>query len=265
MSKKTSLTLILRLFFITKGLFVLLRAADILPSFAKEKASWLWPVAFLNSISHPEYFLYFTACLSIALNVLCVFKPFSVKIKMTEFLTTFLFLAGCFSFGKIDHSFHGYILASFFIFLIKDDQDPGQLLMRGASGIFLLTYFLSGLWKLRFLMGSGFIDGIRRAVGYQLGINMIMSGQISAPAMYVLSLPDILQALIWGGVIIFELAALFFILRPRLTSLYGMMVILFHVSAWIVMDISFLEAQVLSLILLILYPLSGKKFSVATR
>lgn len=71
-------------------------------------------------------------------------------------LTGFCFLTLLtfkFSFGKIDHIYHPWIISSFaFIFFNVDEQlnsKTNHLVVRGIQTWLLLQYFSSGLWKLR--------------------------------------------------------------------------------------------------------------------
>ena len=111
-----------------------------------------------------------------------------------------------------------------------------------------MTYFLSGLWKLRLF------DAVsaKSALSYHLAGNMLSNGLVTAPGLYLLNLPGELQFILWLAIISFELLALFVIITDRFRRIYGLGIIAFHALTWLVMGISFIEAQVLSFILLIL-------------
>lgn len=174
--------------------------------------------------------------------------PYSVRFKSAELVSSFMFLAACFSFGKIDHGMHGYILSSFFLVLVDGKKEKDLILMRGAVGVFLMTYFLSGLWKLRFFDA----EMAKSALSYHIAGAMLANGEVTSSGLYLLGLPEIAQFLLWILVIGFELFGLVVIFTGKFTRLYGLGIIAFHALTWLVMDISFIEAQVLSFILLII-------------
>lgn len=260
-----SLTKTIRLFYFLK-LFCMIYYIWIFFNYRNiEEATWLWPIAWSSKIATPLYSLAVLASIVICSEIISIFKPYNVFIKVIEFFSSFVFISAYFSFGTIDHSMHGILYVSLFICLIKHSADNklftdqmNILLFKSSIAIFLFPYFLSGLWKARFVVhnifSQGFSDLLLGTLSYQLTKNMIISGFNSPLAQWMIHLNSMWQAFIWAGVILFELSISFIVFNPKCLKLGGTLLITFHILIYLVMGISFFESIFLALIFLVFGP-----------
>ncbi|WP_408098294.1 hypothetical protein ACJVC5_05100 [Peredibacter sp. HCB2-198] len=242
----------LRLFYAFKLIILVLYGMDFVLHMTGGNPEWLWPVRWFQFFRNADSLVYFVGLLGLIFGVQVIRSPFDPKMKAGEFIFSFLFFAAFFSYGKIDHSLHGLILSSIFLSFINGEEKNDQLAHRSAVSVFVFTYFLSGLWKLRIVIESS-IDGI---LTFQLARNMVIQGENNSLALSIMNMPMSLQSLIWVFVIVFELAGIFVVQKQQLIRAWGILLILFHAVTYFVMGVSFWEAQVVALILMVLGPAS---------
>lgn len=260
---------LIQLFYGFKLILLTWYISDFLKSRNTDEALWLWPVSWLSRIDNPMNFLLPFFVVVIALLLLSLFKPWNIWIKSCEALSAFLFLAIYFSFGKIDHSFYSFLLSSLFIALITQQNEEKDILnsrnrlaLQSASAIFLFLYGLSGLWKLRFLLSEIFqsmsLTPLFGTLSFQVAKNMMESGSDNPLSLWLIQTAPGVQAICWLLIIAFEFLCFFVIFRPSLYRIWGILLILFHFFTDLFLDISFEEAQLLAVILLIGFPIRPK-------
>lgn len=242
----------LRLFYVFKIIVLALYGVDYALHMTGGGPEWLWPVAWFGFFRNADSLVFFVGALSILFGSQVIKGPFSTAMKAGEFIFSFLFFAAYFSHGKIDHSLHGLILTSIFLSFINGNEKNDQLAYRSAVSVFVFPYFLSGLWKLRIVIEAG-IDGI---LTFQLARNMVIQGESNSLALSLMNMPMSFQTFLWMMVIVFELAGVFVVQKQKWIRTWGILLILFHGVTYFVMGVSFWEAQVVALILMVLGPAS---------
>lgn len=243
----------LRLFYAFKFIILALYGLDFALHMTGGNPTWLWPVSWFGFFRNADSLVYFVGLLGLLFGSQVIRNPMDRGMKAGEFIFSFLFFAAFFSYGKIDHSLHGLILVSIFLSFISGEEKNDQLAYKSAVSVFVFTYFLSGLWKLRIVMESG-LDGILTS---QLARNMVIQGENNSLALSLMSMPMGVQSLLWILLMAFELAGLFVVQKQNGIRIWGVVIILFHAVTYFVMGISFWEAQVVALILMVLGPASS--------
>ena len=242
----------LRLFYGFKFIILALYGVDFALHMTGGNPEWLWPVSWFGFFRNSDSLVYFVGLLGLLFGTQIIRNPLDRGMKAGEFIFSFLFFAAYFSYGKIDHSLHGLILVSIFLSFISGDEKNDKLAYKSAVSVFVFTYFLSGLWKLRIVIESG-LEGI---LTFQLARNMVIQGENNSFALSLMNLPMGVQSLLWILVIAFELAGIFVVQKQNGIRIWGILIILFHTVTYFVMGISFWEAQVVALILMVLGPAS---------
>lgn len=246
----------LQRFYVLKLTIIIGYTWDYLQNPPITEASWLWPVGWMQYLSDPKIGSLGITAVAMVLSTICIMKPYNVGLKILEMVFFLLFMAFNHSYDQIHHGVHGTILASLFISLINEDEARAKLLFRSAVSLVLFTYFLSGLWKLRFALeaalAAGSLAPLEGTLSYQLARNILTGGEKTQLALTVMELGGVWQFLIWAGVIIFELLCGPAIFKPATYRICGICIICFHLSVFFTMGISFLEAEVLALILMVI-------------
>lgn len=250
MKKNNVLENSLRLYYLLKIFIIIYYVEIYFNGHSDDPAAWLWPVKWLNHFEVPLIPIVTLFVMAFIFSLWSLWKPFEVTIKVSEAILFFLFFAIYYSHSNIDHGVHGIMYASIFISFIGKNSKNQEKLMHLAVAMFAFTYGLTGLWKLRSLFYMNSISEISLILPYQLAIDMIESGKETQMARELLNLSPFISAGLWIGVIILELSGFLILWRVRLFKYWGVLIILFHFSTAIVMDIRFREAQLMCLIFL---------------
>ena len=238
----------LRLFYVFKLVILTLYGMDYVFNMSGESPEWLWPVSWFGLFRNADSLVYFVGLLGLIFGVQVLRNPIDRWMKAAEFIFSFLFFAAFFSHGKIDHGLHGLILVSIFLSFMSGDEANDKLAYRSAVSVFVLPYFLSGLWKLRVVIENG-VEGI---LTFQLARNMVIQGENNSLALYLMKIPVSVQSILWITLLIFELAGIFVVQNQKMIRFWGILLILFHAVTYIVMGVAFWEAQVVALIIMVL-------------
>lgn len=128
--------------------------------------------------------------------------------------------------------------------------------------MFLLTYFLAGAWKLRDAVMAGLshesLATILSSLNFHLAHNLIQ-GATPNPLSNWLLRSHFVSSVAWMAIIYFEFCCLFVIFRHRLTRLWGLAIVFFHLGTLLLMGGAFLPAMLLSAVLLIHSPIRNSK------
>ncbi len=231
----------------------------------------LWPVRWLASLDHSKQIIFTLAVLLLLTQLLSIMNPLKSKIKYTEAFFSFFYFAALFSTQNLGHSFYGFILTSFFIASLSQvdcgsfsNEDLGRGLKR-AQTVFLLGYFFAGLWKLRSLglviWQEKSFAVLSSSLPHHLSFNMIQKGLDNPLSELILSAPSFVHGLLWLGVVLFELTSLWIIFKPSYHRIWGIMLVFFHTTTSLIMNIHFIEAQLLAVILLVCTPFPQSSYS----
>lgn len=214
------------------------------------KHNWLWPAAWLKNYQNTNIPVLIVILLGIIFSILSIKYPFRRGAKILAEIFFFTFVAIYFSSVKIYHSLHCFIYAGFFIALIKDDHNL-KTLMKSAIALFVFPYFLSGLWKLRYLMSLSDFKDIALIMPYQLAFNSIEGAYYHEYLIEILNLSASWHLAFWISVVVFEVLAIVVILRVNFFKFWGILLIFFHMTTQTLMQIEFFSAIVLSIIFLL--------------
>ncbi|MDX1502673.1 MAG: hypothetical protein R3325_09955 [Thermoanaerobaculia bacterium] len=175
--------------------------------------------------------------------------------RVLVFLSLLQFLAFRFSFGAINHGAHlGLLLAFVLIFLPTGWRGwptaPRQvraatlLVVAGCQSLLMLTYTLSGFWKVlgigrQVVAGESHYlhpDGLAR----QVAAKLLAADEVSLLGPWLIDHP-------WAGLplivaaILLELFALWAVFRPTLHQLWGVGLIALHLGTHLTLGIGFVE------------------------
>lgn len=223
----------------------------------------LWPVGW----AAPHWEITQTvlgAALGLA-GVVAVVATRSRPVRITVFALLFLHAASLSSFGKVNHGFHHLVLVAFLLALAPTydaEPDParerhlhGSILL--AQAALLLTYSLSGFWKIRtgvqqFLAGEPSLFG-GESLARIVAARAIQAGQEAPLADFVVSNPLLSSALYLATVAV-EVTAVAAVAWPRVAALWAVALMSFHLTVFWSMHINFVHSIALLAVLFLLSP-----------
>ncbi len=173
-------------------------------------------------------------------------------LRIFSMFTIFLFFSMNFSFGKINHNIHIWIIAAIFFSLLKN-QNPLKLTsnlfyVRLMQSFSLCPYFFSGLWKIR---GPLFSQDLHLNAAEQITYALAEGNYIH---------PWLVNTLLYqypkiGGyglllVVGFQLATIVPILQQKNFKFWGFMAVGFHITTGLTLGIWFIQT-ILGLLFLV--------------
>jgi len=223
----------------------------------------LWPIQWINAL--PTSNAVDLICLyTLAATALAFFLVEKRWARLNAAIALLFLHALINSFGKINHSWHGWILVSFaFIFLptgpwrdLAKEEKKRQAFFAviwGAQLLLLLIYSMSGGWKIYGIIQqwqAGAITALHPyAFAYQIANRTLQTDSYGPLSALLIAYPW-LGWLPYLAILYFETFALVALWRPPLQKLWAAMLILFHIGAWLTMTIAF-NAQIVLLGLLL--------------
>ena len=235
------------------------------------RTDWIWSVSWMSFI--PEKSLVVLAFLlaGFLLSMICILFPHKKWLRGLVFLFIFQSLAFKYSTVKINHSSHVILFTSFWMIFINLNEknkalikERNKLYLWAIQISFLGTYFLTGLWKLRYF--TGYLLEMRWAeIPRCLATNFsyeYISHNLRTP--FYNGVLDFLEGafvnhLLWLSVILFQVCAPVVAWFPPIQRFYGLLIILFHISTTIFMDLWFLPHQYIALIFFVCHPYQRKR------
>ena len=236
------------------------------------RASWLWPakwVAFFPEKSLIALILFLGGFL---FSLACTVLPHKRWFRALVFLFSFQSLALQYSPVKIDHSYHALLFVSFWLIFMNLNKSGQTVFIKERNKFFywmaqisfLGTYFLSGLWKLRHFIANltemGWTESPQCLVSC-FAWEYVSHNMKTPFHMGVLEFFEgtTVNHLLWMGVILFQIFAPVPSWFPPIQRFYGVLIILFHISLMMLMDLRFFPNQCVALILLVCHPYQRKK------
>lgn len=179
-----------------------------------------------------------------------------------------------FSHGKVGHGLHLCLIISFFLIFLprkwtstiavdRITRESTFQIFWACQAIILLTYSLSGLWKVLLTIYQAAIGQVHAlhpsALGLHIAERLIQTNSTSLLGPWFIDHPLAGWPLMAGTIYIqfFSLCAAF---RPRLHLLWGVGLILMHVGTSTTMSITFSENAFLIGIFFILSPFNASEF-----
>lgn len=204
--------------------------------------------------------LYTLAMVNFALLIGIIVKPRGRGLKILEAFLAALLVANLTSARALGHSLNNLILISFILSFAQKKNFREILFL--AIGLHLSTYVCSGLWKI-YSIAEAIYHNVPRApfsdylllimtkISIRLGTNNILLDLL-------FKTPAWLRSLMMIGVIAFQVGLIVPILKRKFSPLLGLLIVLFHLGNQLLLDINFIEAQALSILLFFLgLPLSS--------
>lgn len=225
----------------------------------------LWPLRWLVW-SGMETAVYLLGALAVGGTVLAIFQPERRPFRLLAFVGLFLLMALNNSFGKINHSMHGWLAVSFwFIFLPKVEQErPSRsqkviylTIFWGAQALLLWFYTMSGVWKVETAVSQIIAGEVHAfhpyAMAHQVANRLLQDNSTSILGPFLLTYP-LLGWPLYLGALYLELFAIVAAFRPSLHRLWGTSLALFHLGTFLTMSITFNQNIMLLGLLLIASP-----------
>lgn len=222
--------------------------------------TWLWPLWPLEQIpSHYWQFCLLMIWLIWATSFLALaYNPVPQWLRGIGLISFFLLLAAHYSFGKIDHSFHGALFCAFWFSLINFRKD-NHFVFWAAQVSFLSTYFAAGVHKLIAYGGDLLTIGYSHmhpiAVNFQ--VNQMLKGRDWAHPLA--SLPQWAGHMLWVLLVTFEILTMTLAWKPQWQKIGGGILVIFHLLTALLLDVSFPGAMFTAFCLLILSPFSSSE------
>lgn len=213
----------------------------------------LWPVKWI-----PQSAWFFTGNTMLALCLvsafLLVFKTRHQILRVISFVSLFFLLAMYFSYGKINHGYHQWLYVLFALAIPRSfSKESADCWRQNLAGILTLTYFCSGIWKIR-----GFIDF---AISYKeyaladyLRIQVNNATLDNGPSHFInfFNSPASSMLLTFGALFVIALQLLPFIFVLKRKYIYSFICIaLFHTMTLISLKVWFFQSIILAAILLL--------------
>jgi len=190
--------------------------------------------------------------LTLASTLVCSWRP-SLGLRIFVCLLFLLLSSMKFSFGKVNHSEHIWMMSLLFACVFSEKKSlasrRNQTTLRLMQTALLSIYFISGLWKLRDLGFSGWGRVAKENMAYAIA-------EGSGP-------PEFLQSLLliefpwvttvgFAFVILFQMSAIIPVVTLKGWEVWGLFAVLFHFTTGVVMGIWF-KPTILAAILLLIY------------
>ena len=162
--------------------------------------------------------------------LLSVFKPWRALRAVTSLFVLVVFSI-LYSYGKIDHNSHAFILSSVLVCFFDENEDlssqPNFFVLRLIQGMLLSHYFISGLWKLREMISARFGFSLKEIATEYIAYSLSEQKLHFLLEFLVYSVPWLLS-FGYFCVLVFQLSALAPIIFNRFFKLYGVLAVLFH-------------------------------------
>ena len=221
--------------------------------------NWSWPVIWIDYFEEKFFIVLAVFFLTFFLCVLCIFFVRSIWIKILCVTSFFILLSIEFSFGKIGRSAHSWLFVFIVFSFIGNDKRKDQFFFHTAQFWVLMTYGLSGIHKLTNLFSYVMKFGFKNLMPVEKSIaNRIYDipnyNVGKALLQEVLSWPVFFSLFLWGLLIYFQISCLFVVFRPPLYRLWGILIILFHLTTVFMLQILFFYNMILVSLLLVENP-----------
>ena len=232
----------------------------------------LWPIRLMTPLVGTEWLSYEIALTAAGLLFAlgAAASPGVFVLRLGAFLHLFAHMAIRNSYGAINHGVHALLLIGFALLFLPRGRH-GQPIERGdvrrcltalwmAQSVVLLSYTLSGFWKLWYGRPELFSsDALTRILLDQL---LAKADEIPLLLPFVAQHNWLAQSMWWLALYI-ELCALLVVFRPHLQRPFGAALMLFHITTQMLMNISFHYNIFMVGVFLLLSPLAPARFSLS--
>lgn len=208
-------------------------------------------------------------------GLLGIVLPGHRGVRILVFLSWLELLAFRFSFGSINHGDHLGVLLSFVLIFLpagwrsypraeRRVRVATQLVFSGCQAMIMLTYSMSGMWK----VGGVVEQLVKGEVSYlapqglaqQIAARLLADNTTTVLGPWLIEHYWVGWPLIIGGIYL-EFFALWAVPRPSLHQAWGLGLILLHVFSHLTMGISFLQNMLWLALFFVLSPLRPEELS----
>ena len=232
----------------------------------------LWPIRLLEQIIGTAWLRHELALMAAGLlfAIGAAVSPRMFVLRFGAFLHLMLHVAIRNSYGSINHGVHVLLLVGFALLFLpgrRSDQRPERNNVRScltalwmAQSVILLSYTLSGVWKIWYgrleLFSS---DALTRIL-----LDRLLAEADEIPLLLpFVAQRDWLSQSMWLMTLYIEIFALLVVFRPHLHRPIGAVLMLFHITSDLLMNISFSLNIVMVGLFLLLSPLAPDRFSLS--
>ena len=193
---------------------------------------------------------------SLLLCFLCILSP-SKYLRILTSVFILLFFSIKYSYGKIDHSYHIWMISSVLMCFVFPSQPItskiNQFFIRLTQSLLLSHYFISGLWKLRSIIASDFQTSFSEMTKEYIAYGLAESG-IEVNMFLGIILYKFPWLLSFGYLFVlgFQLSSLVPVFFNRLFVFYGFLAVLFHFLTGFTLNIYFTPTVLAVLFFLII-------------
>ena len=186
------------------------------------------------------------------LTLLCVFRPEKKFLKIGQSFFILITFSVFYSYGKISHSNHSWILSSILVCFFNETKNlkstQNLFVLRLIQAILLSHYFISGIWKLRELIQERFQYSFQDIATEYIAYGIVGHAYQNNPLLDILlSVPGLL-GFGYIFILLFQITSLTPVFLNRFFVFFGVLACLFHLAIGIVLNIYF-NATVLAVVL----------------
>lgn len=190
---------------------------------------------------------------TIFLSLACIVKPhIGLRLLVSAFFLILLSIK--FSYGKINHSEHIWMISSLLACLASSNKPiwdfKNLLAIRLMQSTLLCFYFISGLWKLRSLGFSGWSEASLEHIAYT-----IAEGNGPTGFMQQLLMVDKVWLTTTGFtlVVLFQISSIVPVISMKYFKIWGLGAVLFHLSTGLALGIWFNSTALAAILFLIFF------------
>ena len=232
---------------------------------------YAWPLKWIHFFDNEYSILLGLFILGAVSSLMCIIWPQKRIFRFFGFLFFLIFLS--YKFSKASGSYHSYhpaLFSSFwFVFM---NLETKEILTNYRNKFYLLvihlsvlgTYFLAGLWKIRgtmkYFKDSSWTNA--KCLESNVAVSYIWNKYNSTDFQPLFL--DFLEAsgvgtFLWVSAILLQFSAIGSSFFPNILKFYGLMLILFHTSTYLLMHIDFSPSMYMILIFIICHPYTRLK------
>jgi hypothetical protein len=174
-------------------------------------------------------------------------------LRATSYILFFALFCLRYSTGKLDHHIFAWAVCSIPLVFIRDSKSAKTMILI-STNLFFAFYITAGLNKIHTLFSLA-LNGENI---FEVAINYFRA-QLSVKASEFLSLPslavnvaesDTLGLLGFISILVIQLGSIIPILNTKFIRLWGMLIILFHVAGYLLLNLSFLPTCLFAAVLI---------------
>ena len=215
--------------------------------------TWTNTLFNMNWIS-PLYVFYGLTIIGFASSLKLFLKRDNPLFRVLVFLCLLLIIPLYFSStGRLFHKYHTLLLSSFLCIFLTKEKEKNQFLIWTIQATILMTYVLSAFWKLSELAQLEQLS--IGTIGHFIEMNLISnslatSTPLTSVGQFLIQASDTTQFLFSMGLILFELSCIVPICKPRLSYIWGCLILIFHFGTHLGINISFFPSGFIAMLFL---------------